>query len=83
MRQSWNLRMNARALPQRLQRVYRRTLNFGSRDAFTSRHVFAKVVSSRYLPANGMPSRLNNVRHSRPSRAVVTTVMSIPCTAVT
>jgi len=75
--------MYARGRPQRLHRVYFRTLNFGSRRALTSSDVLANVVPSRYLPANGMPSKLNNIRHSRSSRALVTIVMSIPCTAVT
>jgi len=40
MRHRPNFRYTALGLPQRLQRVYFRTLNFGSREALMSRHFF-------------------------------------------
>ena len=53
MRQIPNLRRYARDLPQRWQRVYFLTLNFGSRFAFAINDFFAIGSSRETLAASG------------------------------
>jgi hypothetical protein len=53
MRQIPNLRRNARARPQRWQRVYFLTLNLGSRFAFAINDFFAIGSSRDALAASG------------------------------
>jgi hypothetical protein len=84
MRQTWNFRMNARGLPHNWQRLYPRTLNFGSLAALILRHFLANARPPlRYFAANGIPSSLSSRRASASVRPVVTIVMSSPWGVVT
>ncbi len=76
MRQILNFRMYARERPQRLQRLYFRTLNFGVACDLMTRHFLAMV----YLDLEkGMPSFSSISRASASLCALVTMVISIPC----
>ena len=78
-RQSPKSRYTDRARPQRRQRVYARTLNFGFRCCFWMRAFFAidHPCPSRL---NGNPSARSNARPWSSVSAVVTIVMSMPRT---
>lgn len=91
-----NLRSTARGLPQRAQRVFFRTENFGSRFAFVTSDFFAiycpsllllmvavAPVSGQLWPAraNGRPNASSSARACASLVTVVTRVMSMPRTA--
>jgi hypothetical protein len=72
-----NLRKYPRGRPHTLQRLWRRTPNFGTRRDFMIMLVFATL----YLLAadcNGSPMATKNSAASSSVFAVVTIVMSIP-----
>ena len=71
-----NRRMKARGRPQRRQRLYARTANFGLRLCFSMRHFLAIGLLLYFV--KGMPSSVNNWRASESALAVVVKEMVIP-----
>ncbi len=78
-----NLLRYARDLPQRLHRVYARTLNFGVLFVFAIHDFFATLPPSAYWFLNGMFMNLRSLKPCSSFFAVVTMVMSIPKTWAT
>ena len=68
-------RKNARGRPQSGQRLYARTLNFGGREAFIIRAVFAMNLP---YARNGMPSARSSALPSASLRALVQIVTVRP-----
>jgi hypothetical protein len=56
IRQIPNLRIKARGRPQKGQRLYARTLNFGVRCAFNNIDFFANESSSFFRRKRGTPN---------------------------
>ena len=93
MRQRPNFRRYARGRPQRPQRLYFRTLNFGVRFDFSINAFFAMSflgrrgaaapVPSVYFLRNGIPIWVRSSIASSSVLADVTIVMSIPRTFAT
>jgi len=69
-----NLRYTARGRPQRVHRVYPRTLNLGVLFALTT----SAFLATPQLSLNGNPSRRSSERPSSSVGAVVTSVTSMP-----
>src|SRR5664279_6274206 len=75
IRHSPNLRYTECGRPQRWQRVYPRTANFGLAAALLTSAFFAIAQLLPVLSLKGKPSALSSARPSSSVLAVVTTVM--------
>jgi len=78
MRHMPKSRRNARGRPQRWQRLYPRTLNFGVRFHFSTSDFLATENPLAYRRRNGMFMSLSSSRPSSSVFAVVTIVTSMP-----
>lgn len=78
MRHISNFRKKARGRPQRRQRLYWRTENFGLRLALAIIDSLATFVAPPYWFRNGMPRYWRSSFDSSSERAVVTKVTFMP-----